>query len=102
MIWKIYKLIAGLLVQSGIRACMGSSPSEQDDLLTQVNRLYRITTCIRAYYGLHPSFAATTYGSLNQYLKQRLSQQEWLLLNQLQVVKSGDAAYIRDTVLDVA
>ena len=102
MIWKIYKLIAGMLVQCGIRAYMGASPSKQNDLLTQVNRLYRIITCIRAYYGLHPSFATTTYGSLDQYLKQRLSQQDWLLLNQLQVVKSRDTTYIRDTVLDVA
>lgn len=103
MVWKLYKLMAYVLVQCAIAACFGRTDSGQLEIqINKLHRLKRIIACVRDYYGLHPNFVKDTYGTMENYLRQHISEHDWALLTQLQVVKPNQSGMLHNPVLDIA
>ncbi|MFD2933747.1 hypothetical protein [Spirosoma flavum] len=103
MIWKLYKMMATILFRCTILACFSADASGQIEVQTQkIRRLSRIVSCVRQYYGLHPNFVMDRYGNIEIYLKQHLSEQDWALLAQLQVIKLTPVHSHHNQVLDIA
>lgn len=103
MVWNLYKLMARSLVRYAAIACFG--PNDAGQLEAQVdklNRISRILKCIRAYYSLHPKFAADTYGPVEGYLKQHSSELDWALLNKMHVIKPMQSPMHHPSILDIA
>ncbi len=95
--------MATVLFRCAVIACFSSNASCQiESLVERLNRLSRIVKFIRQYYGLHPNFAKDRYGSIDVYLRQHLSEQDWVLLAQLQVIKPIHIQNQHKQVLDIA
>ena len=83
MIWKLYKTVITLFIRSLVSiVAYGIESQEVAQLQYQIDRLRHIIDTIRQYSGLHPAFARDTFGSLNNYLRQRLSAHELALLTE--------------------
>ena len=83
MIWKLYKIVTTLFFRNLVSVLLHGTESQESLLLqTKMVRLRHIIETIRAYSNLHPVFARTTFGTLNDYLEQRLSAQELTLLTE--------------------
>ena len=103
MVWKLYRMMAIILFRCVVITCFGHYGSYQLDVqIERLNRLNRIIKCIRQYYGLHPKFVKDTYGTVENYLRQHVSEQDWVLLNQLHVIKPMHTPVHHKPVLDIA
>ncbi|WP_461065723.1 hypothetical protein [Spirosoma horti] len=103
MVWKLYRMMAVVLFRCAVAACFDRTSS--GELGIQINRLYRlkrIVICVRQYYGLHPNFAKDTYGTMENYLRQHISDHDWVLLTHLQVIKPNKGAVVHNPFLDIA
>lgn len=103
MVWKLYRMMAQILFRCAVAVCFDRTDS--GELETQINKLHRlkqIITCVRHYYSLHPNFVKDTYGTLENYLRQHISEHDWALLSQLQVIKPNQGATLQNSVLDIA
>ena len=103
MVWKLYKMMAQILFQCAVAACFDQANSgELEAQINKLHRLKRIITTVRHYYSLHPNFVKDTYGTLENYLRQHISEHDWALLTQLQVIKPNQGAMLHNSVLDIA
>lgn len=96
-------MMAQVLLRYAAAACFDRTNS--GELEAQTNKLYRlrrIIACVRQYYGLHPTFVKDTYGTMENYLEQHITEHDRALLAQLQVVKSNQGASLHNPVLDIA
>lgn len=103
MIWKLYKALAQVLFRWALIVCFDRTNA--NGLAAQVkivHRLRRIIVAVRQYYGLHPNYSKDTYGTLENYLRQHISEQDWVLLTQLHVVESTKEVSLHKSVLDIA
>lgn len=102
MVWKLHKIMVGVLFRCAILVCSGRAGSgELESQLNKLHRLKRIIVWVRQYYGLHPNYARDTYGTMENYLRQHIAEYDWALLTQLPFTKSNQDSILHST-LDVA
>jgi hypothetical protein len=103
MVWKLYKMMAQVLFRCAFTACFDRTDSGQLEIqINKLHRLKRIIACVRDCYGLHPNFVKDTYGTMENYLRQHLSEHDWALLTHLQVIKLNQGTVLHNSVLDIA
>ena len=103
MIWKLYKIIALLFFRCAVIASSGQDAFYRlGEQVNKINRLIRIIEGIRQYHGLHPRYAKDTYGTLEGYLKRHVSESDWVLLTQLQLIPSMPASVHHQQILKIA
>ncbi|AUD05737.1 hypothetical protein CWM47_30170 [Spirosoma pollinicola] len=103
MVWKLHKLMAVIVFRCALLSTFSQEAFYQlDEQVDKLNRLKRIVRYVRQYYSLHPNFAKHTYGSLENYLERHISEQDWILLNQLHLVEPLRVPLHHKPVLDIA
>ena len=97
-------MMAQVLVRCAIAVCFDRANA--DGLDVDINKLYRlkrIIAAVRQYYGLHPNYSKDTYGTMENYLRQHISEHDWALLAQVHFVGSTpEGSRLPKAVLDIA
>lgn len=103
MVWKLYKMLAQVLFRYVVMVCFDRTNDNGLAMqLNKIHRLRRIIIAVRQYYGLHPNYSKDTYGTMENYLRQHVSEHDWILLTQLHFVESTQGTSLHNPVLDMA
>ena len=87
MIWKIYKVAVRTAVKCFTIALFNYDAALIRAQVDDLNRLNQLIKCVRQYYSTHPSLLQA-YSSVEVYMEQHLSKEDWLLWVRLTVKNS--------------
>lgn len=88
MIWKLYKKSAVLALKA-LRASLKRNGTQEGEAYMQaIDGMNRIMKCLKEYENMHPSYAKSNYGSVDDFMKQRLIRADFSLWLELQTDKS--------------
>ncbi len=83
MVWIAYKAVVKTLINCVVIVLLNFDMQRIQAQLNELNQLDRIIRCIRRSYSMHPSLFQRTYTSVEHYLRQHLSDGDWLLWDKL-------------------
>jgi hypothetical protein len=84
MIWKLYKKSAGLAFNMLKASLKRNGTQEGETCMQAIEGMSRIIDCLKEYENMHPSYAKSNYGSIGDFMKQRLTRDDLSLWIQLQ------------------
>lgn len=84
--------------------CFSRNSARAEAEFAELDQVARIVKATRQCQNTHPAFVKHLYGDLNGYLKQHLSDEDWLLWAQLNAPKPAPAQTppLPNQTLDIA